>query len=119
MNSTAKKRNPEMVLGLAYVAVATNWHAGPVNWKGGNLLGQSATYRVVAAGTDLYNAKVTTSFISHANLMADFGKAEDVYLQLNLKPGANAPAAERAIRANAEDFKLVKSLEFLPCAASR
>jgi len=34
--------------GRAYVAVATNWHAGPVNWQGGGLIGQSTTYRVVA-----------------------------------------------------------------------
>jgi putative ABC transport system permease protein len=63
-----------------------------------------AAYRVVAAGTDLYNAKVASVFLSQANLLADFGKAEDVYLQLNLKPGADARAAEQGIRAIADAY---------------
>jgi putative ABC transport system permease protein len=55
-------------------------------------------YRIVAVGADLLNAKVTTAYISQANLQADFGKAEDVFIQLNLKPAADARAADNAIR---------------------
>jgi putative ABC transport system permease protein len=66
------------------------------------------TYRVVAVGLDLLNTKIATAFISQANELADFGKAEDVFLQLNLKPGAEVAAADQAIRAVAEDYPQFK-----------
>jgi putative ABC transport system permease protein len=61
-------------------------------------------YRVVAVASDLFNAKLTTAFISQANLQADFGTTEDVFLQLNLKPGADRAAADAQIKAIASDF---------------
>jgi putative ABC transport system permease protein len=65
-------------------------------------------YRIVAVGTDLLNTKLITVFISQANLQADFGKAEDVFLHLNLKPGANAQTADQAIRAIGQDYPQFK-----------
>lgn len=52
-----------------------------------------APYSIVAEGSDLLNAKVTTAYISQANLEADFGATEDVFLQLNLEPGADYVSA--------------------------
>ena len=62
------------------------------------------SYRIVAVGADLLNAKITTAFISQANMQADFDRAEDIFLQLNLRKGVDAAAAEKAIRAVAADF---------------
>ncbi len=70
--------------------------------------GGPQAYRVVAVGADMLNTKVATAFISQANEQADFGKAEDVFLQLNLKPGADAEAAGQAIRAVAENYPQFK-----------
>jgi putative ABC transport system permease protein len=61
-------------------------------------------YRIIALGTDLLNAKVTTAYISQADMLADFGKAEDVFIQLNLVQGTDAGAADRQIREVAADF---------------
>jgi putative ABC transport system permease protein len=65
-------------------------------------------YRVVALGADLLNTKLATAFISQANELADFDKAEDVFVQLNLKPGADAAATDQAIRAVADDYPQFK-----------
>ncbi len=62
------------------------------------------SYRIVAVATDLLNAKVTAVFISQAAMLADFDKSEDVFIQLNLKPGANVSAADQAIRAAAANY---------------
>ena len=70
--------------------------------------GGSRAYRVVAVGTDVLNTKLATAFISQANEQADFGKAEDVFLQLNLKPGTEATAADQAVRAAAEGYPQFK-----------
>ncbi|MBN2085838.1 MAG: ABC transporter permease [Anaerolineales bacterium] len=61
-------------------------------------------YRIVAVATDMLNVKVTTAFISQANMAADFGKTEDVFLQLNLSPGADRAAADPQIKAIAADY---------------
>jgi putative ABC transport system permease protein len=52
-------------------------------------------YRIVALAADLLNAKVTTAFISQANMQTDFDKAEDIFIQLNLKKGADPKATEK------------------------
>lgn len=72
-------------------------------------------YRIVAVGNDLLNAKLTTAYISQANLQADFGATEDVFLQLNLAEGADREAAEAAIKALAYDypqFKVVSGADY-------
>ncbi len=66
--------------------------------------GGPVPYRIVAVATDLLNVKITTAFISQANMAADFGKTEDVFLQLNLAPGADRAAADSQIKAIAADF---------------
>jgi putative ABC transport system permease protein len=61
-------------------------------------------YRIVAVASDLLNAKITTAYTSQANLLADFGKSEDVFIQLNLKPGVDRDTADTAIRAAAKAY---------------
>ncbi|MBN1439801.1 MAG: FtsX-like permease family protein [Anaerolineales bacterium] len=72
-------------------------------------------YRIVAAATDLLNVKVNTAFISQANMEADFGKTEDVFLQMNLAPGADRAAADAQIKEIAADypqFQLISGREY-------
>jgi len=73
-------------------------------------------YTIVAEGSDMLNAKVTTAYISQANLEADFGATEDVFIQLDLAPGADRAAADQQIRALAYDypqFKVVSGNEYV------
>lgn len=73
-------------------------------------------YTIVAEGSDLLNAKVTTAYVSQANLLADFGGSEDVFLQLNLRPGADREAADAAIKALAygyPQFKVVSGTDYV------
>ena len=72
-------------------------------------------YRIVAVATDMLNAKVTTGFISQANMQTDFGTTEDVFIQLNLKQDADREAADQAIKAIAENyptFKVISGIEY-------
>ncbi len=62
------------------------------------------TYKVVAVGSDLLNAKVVTAFISQANLAADFGRTDDVFIQLNLKPGVTTDSVDAQIKAAAANY---------------
>ncbi|MSP12982.1 MAG: ABC transporter permease [Chloroflexi bacterium] len=74
------------------------------------------TYRIAAVGADILNVKVTTAYVSQANLKADFGKQEDVFIQLNLRPGADSPAAEqkiRALTAGYPQFKLIAGRTYI------
>jgi putative ABC transport system permease protein len=66
--------------------------------------GGKASYRIAAVATDALNAKITTAFITQTDMLADFGSAEDVFIQLNLKPGADIQAADRQIKAIATDY---------------
>ena len=56
-------------------------------------------YKVVAIGGDYLNAKINTAYVSQADIAADFGRTEDVLLQLNLSKTADTAAAETAIKA--------------------
>jgi putative ABC transport system permease protein len=72
-------------------------------------------YRIVAVATDMLNAKITTAFISQANMKTDFGTTEDVFIQLNLKKNADRAAADTTIRAIAESyptFKVISGTEY-------
>jgi putative ABC transport system permease protein len=62
------------------------------------------SYRIAAVASDLLNAKVTTAYVSQAALKTDFGKTEDIFIQLNLKPDADRAAADRQIREIAREF---------------
>jgi putative ABC transport system permease protein len=73
------------------------------------------TYKIIAIATDMLNAKVVTGFISQANLQNDFGATDDVFLQLNLKDGADRTTADAAIRKLAENyptFKVISGTEY-------
>jgi putative ABC transport system permease protein len=61
-------------------------------------------YRVVGVGGDYLNAKITTVYISHDNIAADFNRTEDVLIQANLAPGADQAAAEAGMKAALRDF---------------
>jgi putative ABC transport system permease protein len=61
-------------------------------------------YIIAAVGSDILNAKVTTAFISQANLAADFGRSDDIFIQFNLKPGVSLQSVDARIRAVAADF---------------
>jgi putative ABC transport system permease protein len=72
-------------------------------------------YRIAAVGGDLLNAKITTAYISQANLATDFGGGEDVFLQLDLTPGADHAAADAHIKALAYDypqFRVISGVEY-------
>jgi putative ABC transport system permease protein len=62
------------------------------------------TYTIVANASDLLNAKVVTAFISQANLAADFGRTDDVFIQMNLKPGVKLDSVDAQIKAVAADY---------------
>ncbi len=47
------------------------------------------TYQVVGVGSDLMNTKIMTAYISQQNMKRDFHKTEDVFIQVNLAPGAD------------------------------
>jgi putative ABC transport system permease protein len=64
----------------------------------------SQPYRVVASASDFTNSEVATAYISQANMRADFGVASDIFLQLNLKPGADRTAADALIKAAAANY---------------
>jgi putative ABC transport system permease protein len=61
-------------------------------------------YTVVANATDLLNAKVVTAWVSQANLATDFGRTDDVFIQLNLKPGVKIASVDAQIKAVAADY---------------
>jgi len=61
-------------------------------------------YKIVALATDLLNAKITTAFISQANLAADFNKTEDVFIQMNLLPGVKLEDVDTQVKAVAADY---------------
>jgi putative ABC transport system permease protein len=67
-------------------------------------------YRVAAISGDFFNAKIMTAYTSQANLKSDWRKTEDIFIQLNLAPGADEAAVEPRLKAIADDypqFKLV------------
>jgi len=74
------------------------------------------TYRVAAIGGDYLNAKITTAYISQANIAADFGRNEDVLLQLNLAPEADAASVEAGLRealGKYPQFRLIDGEEYI------
>jgi putative ABC transport system permease protein len=75
----------------------------------------SVTYRVAGAASDLINTKVTTVYISQANLASDFGSTDDVFLQINLKKGADRVAAGKQIKtlaASYPQFKVISGADY-------
>lgn len=74
------------------------------------------TYRIIAVASDLLNTKILTAYTAQANLKRDFHKTEDVFLQIDLAPGADAAQAEARIReitARYPQFKLLSGKAYL------
>src|SRR5262249_55364231 len=61
-------------------------------------------YRIVAIAGDYLNAKIQTAYISQANLQADFRKNEDIFIQMDLAPGANAATVEPKLKDILTDY---------------
>jgi putative ABC transport system permease protein len=73
------------------------------------------TYRIIAIAGDYLNAKIQTAYISQANLQRDFRKSDDIFIQLNLAPGANAATVEpklKDILADYPQFTLVSGKSY-------
>lgn len=73
------------------------------------------TYQIAASATDLLNAKLTTAYLSQANLQADFGVTEDVFLQIDLRDGADHEAVGAQIKALAAEypqFKVISGADY-------
>lgn len=61
-------------------------------------------YRVVGVAGDFMDAKVSTAYISQSFLAADFNKTEDIFIQLDLTPGANAAAVDSSLKQVMQDY---------------
>ncbi len=62
------------------------------------------TYRVAGVANDILTVKVPAVYISQANLEADFHKAEDLLLLLNLRPGADQMTALADVQEILNDY---------------
>jgi putative ABC transport system permease protein len=74
-----------------------------------------ARYRIVAVASDLLNAKISTAYISQANLQLDFGSTEDVFIQIDLYKDTDREAAGAQIKALGEDypqFKVISGTDY-------
>ncbi len=60
--------------------------------------GGTREYRVVAIGLDFLNMKLSSAFISQADLARDFGISSDLLLMANAAPGADSNAVRAAIQ---------------------
>ena len=68
------------------------------------------TYLVAGIAGDYLNAKVMTAYISQENLWRDFRKNEDIFYQINLKPGTDPTIVEpklEKILSNYSQFKMI------------
>ena len=73
------------------------------------------TYRIIAIAGDYLNAKIQTAYISQANLQKDFHKSDDIFIQLDLAPGANTATVEpklKDILADYPQFTLVSGKNY-------
>jgi putative ABC transport system permease protein len=95
--------------------IANGVLASQAGIKVGDIVSLSTTegqraYTVVAIASDYLNLKVNTAYISQANMSTDFHKNEDIFLQVNLAPGANAAEVEpklKALNAKYPQFNLI------------
>jgi putative ABC transport system permease protein len=61
-------------------------------------------YQVVGIANDILTFKLNAIYISQSNLAADFNKAEDVLLMVNVKPGADKAAVLTQIQGLLEAY---------------
>lgn len=72
-------------------------------------------YRIIAIGGDVLSMKISTVYISQANMKLDFNKSEDIFYQVNLAPGADPVLADQwlsQIVADYPQFRLVVGREY-------
>lgn len=72
-------------------------------------------YRIAAVAADLLNAKISTVYISQANLQTDFSSTEDVFIQVDLLPDADREAVGSQLKALGENypqFKLISGADY-------
>ena len=73
------------------------------------------TYHVVGVANDYLNAKIITAYVSQAVIKDDFGRTEDTFLQINLKPNADRTAVIAAIlkvTAPYPQFRVISGQEY-------
>jgi putative ABC transport system permease protein len=73
-------------------------------------------YKIVGVASDYLNAKTTTIYLSHANIAADFGRTEDVFLRVNRAPNADPAKAEAALKEVLKpypQFKLIVGQDYI------
>ncbi len=95
--------------------IANGILASQAGLKVGNMVNLSTPtgvkpYRLVAIAGDYLNAKILTAYISQDNLKTDFRKDEDVFIQMNLSPGADAALVEPRLKAILEDYPQFKMI---------
>jgi putative ABC transport system permease protein len=74
------------------------------------------TYHLIGIANDYLNAKVTTAYVSQDIIKNDFGRTEDIFLQINLKPDADRAAVKAAIlrvAASYPQFKVISGQEYV------
>lgn len=74
------------------------------------------TYRVAGVASDYLNTKILTAYTSQANLKKDFHKTQDVFIQLNLAPGADRAQVEARLNdivTKYPQFKLISGKDYL------
>jgi len=72
-------------------------------------------YHVVGIANDYLNAKINTAYVSQAVIKNDFGRSEDTFLQINLKPNADRSAVNAAILKAASSypqFRIISGQEY-------
>ena len=73
------------------------------------------TYHVIGIANDYLNAKVTTAYVSQDIIQNDFGRTEDIFLQINLKPDADRTEVNAAIlnvTASYPQFRVISGQEY-------
>lgn len=100
--------------------IANGIFASQAGLKVGDLVNLSTPtgvkqYRLAAIAGDYLNAKILTAYISQDNLKTDFRKDEDVFIQINLVPGADAAVVEPELKAVLQaypQFKMVSGKNY-------
>ena len=65
-------------------------------------------YRIAAVASDLLNAKISTIYVSQANLQVDFASTQDVFIQLDLRSDADRESVGAQIKALGKDYPQFK-----------
>ena len=102
-------RNPYAALGAEHALIVNGVLAANAGVKEGDSVRLATPdgeqeYRVAAVAGDFFNYKISTAYISQANLLAQFHKSEDVFVQVNLAPGADSNDVKTRLLAIVKDY---------------